>query len=146
MRTKREIQCVDGLRWLKERGWDLAPLTGQDRPALEAVAHCWRLWGHSDMDGRRAAVQAIGALVSGMQPVCWPMARELAAQALDWGHRGELWPDVCDYAFRDLDGSAVVDVAAMRLQLRRCHEGLPLVRQPDDGTARVARAFPRVVP
>ena len=124
--AKKEIPCVDAMRWLKERGWDLGPLTGQDWPALTAVAHCWRLWGRSDEDGRRAAIAAIGALVGGMQPVCWPMARELASQALDWSHRARLWPEVCA-ASRFASARDGRDMDA----LLYCYLGNSLVRQPD---------------
>jgi hypothetical protein len=117
--------CREALRWLRARGWDLAPLTGQDRPALEAVAHCWALWGRSDADGQRAAIGAIAALVGGMQAVAWPMARELAAQALDWGHRGRLWPQVAAEAIGRVSPSALLT----------CHVGHPCVRTPDEASA-----------
>lgn len=140
-----EAHCADALVWLAARGWDLAPLTGQDRPALEAVAHCWRLWGTSDEDGRRAALGAIAALVGGMQEVAWPMARELAAHALDWGHRGELWPLVCEeYEHKwsralfssEIDPHDWESRSRAVERLRLCHVNLPQVRQPDLSIAR----------
>ena len=30
--------CQDALHWLKQRGWSLSPLTGQDAAALAALA------------------------------------------------------------------------------------------------------------
>src|SRR5271157_4458819 len=86
--------CQDAMRWLKMRGWDLAPLTGQDRAALCAVAHCWQLWTLGDANGQRAAILAVASLLDGCREVCWPMARELIAQAGDWGHRYEVWSKV----------------------------------------------------
>jgi len=127
--AKKEIACVDAIRWLRERGWDLGPLTGQDRPALEAVAHCWRLWGFSDTDGRRAAIGAIASLVLGMQEVCWPMARELASQALDWSHRAQLWPQVAEEVRRQPGPDGLRWAQAERLLV--CYLGIAVVRQPD---------------
>jgi hypothetical protein len=122
--------CLDAMQWLKTRGWNLAGLTGQDRPALEAVAHGWRLWGSSDTEGRAAAIAAIGSLVLAMQEQCWPMARELAAQALDWNHRAELWPEVVRAVTR-----SHVGFDALAGRLAGCHVGCDKVRQPD-GRAR----------
>lgn len=121
--------CTNALHWLKERGWDLAPLTGQDVAALSAIAHCWQMWTHSDADGQRAAIRAVAALLLGCQEVCWPMARELIAHAGDWGHRGQVWPKVV-LQFQTLvplhDRAGDIERV---WRLARCHEGLAQVQQ-----------------
>lgn len=70
----------------------LGMITGQDARALRAVAACWGLYAGSDDDGRAAALGAIRLLLPGMQLACWPFARELIAQQLDWSDRERLWP------------------------------------------------------
>lgn len=78
------------LRWLKANGHNLAPLTGTDFRALAAIDACWQLYAHADNDEQvRVAVRA---LLTQMQPKCWPLARELIARAMDWGDRDRLWP------------------------------------------------------
>lgn len=134
MVTRRASHCQDALRWLKDRGWDLAPLTGQDTPVLLAVAHCWQLWTTADQSGQDAALDAVAALLDGCQEVAWPMARELVAQAADWGHRDVVWPKVC-WRFEDRLRAAAppddavqirIDVDRAR-RMARCHAGLPQV-------------------
>jgi hypothetical protein len=129
--------CVDAMRWLRERGWNLAPLTGQDAPALQAVAHAWALYGRADLEGSRATLRAIAALCDAMQPVVWPMARELAACALDWGHRASLWPMVCEASLRSaIDrGVSLPRALARREAMLRCAMNLSIVRQPDEVTS-----------
>lgn len=78
---------------------DLAPgslgmPTGQDCRALQAIAACWNLYGGSDADGQNAALAAARALLRGMQEKCWPIAREIIPQQLDWNDRFTLWPRV----------------------------------------------------
>jgi len=84
------------LRWLKENGHELAPLTGQDRSALLAIAHCWELYARGDDDGRRAAAMAVRVLVGAMQPHTRPLAKELIAWVLDWDDRDRLWSELVD--------------------------------------------------
>ena len=117
--------CQDALRWLKNRGWDLAPLTGQDRAALTAVAHCWQLWTVADADGQHCAVSAVAALLAGCQEVCWPMARELVAHAGDWNHRDAVWSKVVRQFNWKL--APVDDYLGRIKRLARCHEGLAQV-------------------
>lgn len=125
--------CQDALQWLKQRGWSLAPLTGQDAAALAALAHCWQLWTRGDEVGRHAAVDAAAALLDGCQEIVWPMARELIAHAGDWGHRSEVWTKVVKrfeertrhqlgvlFDFTDTD---------RLMRLERCHMGLTLVQR-----------------
>jgi hypothetical protein len=69
-------------------------LTGQDRRALHAVAACWQLYAGSDDDGREAALTAVCLLLRGLQLQCWPFARELIAQSMDWNDRDRLWSKV----------------------------------------------------
>lgn len=129
MSARHVPHCQDALRWLKDRGWDLAPLTGQDRAALEAVAHCWQLWTVGDLAGQRAAVDAVAALVDGCQEVCWPMARELVAQAGDWSHRALIWDSVALLVERRMaQRGLVVDLGRVR-RLLNCHKGLTQVHK-----------------
>ena len=125
--SRQSAHCQDALRWLKDRGWNLAPLTGQDRAALESIAHCWRLWCVSDDAGRRAAIDAVASLLDGCQEVVWPMARELIAQAGDWSHRDVVWPKVVQQ-FEERRARIGICVETPRVhRLAHCHEGHPLV-------------------
>jgi hypothetical protein len=72
----------------------LGMLTGQDKRCLGAIAACWHLYAGGDDDGRRAALEAIRALLPGMQRKCWMFARELIPQSMDWHNRAQLWPRV----------------------------------------------------
>lgn len=62
-------RCADAFDWLVANGHSLAGLTGQDAPALKAIAHCWQLYASSR---EPAALEAIRAL-------------------LDWSDRIHLW-------------------------------------------------------
>lgn len=115
-----KAHCAEAMTWLRHRGWDIAPLTGQDEPCLKAIAHCWALYFRSDAAGRNAALGAVASLVLGCQPVCWPMARELIAQAGDWSHREPMWGRMADH-MGDWVKPAIVH------QIRHCHEGHPKV-------------------
>lgn len=131
MSARQPAHCQEALRWLKDRGWSLGPLTGQDYPALVAIAHCWQMWTRSDEDGRLAAIDAAAALLDGCQEVCWPMARELIAQAADWSHRDVVWKKIVwryGENMRLRFGSMVStkDIERAR-RLERCHIGNPLV-------------------
>jgi hypothetical protein len=109
------------LRWLRKRGWSLAPLTGQDYVVLTAIAHCWAVWMRGDTSGARAAISAAAELLNACQEGCWPMARELIAHAGDWSHRDVLWPKVVKrWIERGYPAERCV-------RLARCHEGLPQV-------------------
>jgi hypothetical protein len=74
----------------------LAMITGQDRRALDAIAHCWRLYANSDEAGQRGALAAVRALLPAIQPRCRDFARELIPQSLDWHDRERIWPLVTD--------------------------------------------------
>ena len=78
--------------WLKANGVNLAPLTGQDRRALEAIALTWELYAGADDVGRLAAITAVRALLAAMQPHCRELTRKLIARALDWPDVERLWP------------------------------------------------------
>lgn len=90
------------LKWLKAVSTDpgcpyeakvnLGAITGTDRRVLGAIASLWHLCDYYDSETHRAALAAIAILLPHMQPSCWPFARELAAQALDWNDRYRLWP------------------------------------------------------
>jgi hypothetical protein len=85
---------VDGLA--RERSGltverSLAPLTGQDKRALAAVATCWELYASSDEQGASAALQAVAWLLEGMQPTAWHVARALIAYAMDWSDIERVW-------------------------------------------------------
>ena len=77
------------LRWLKANGHDLGALTGTDTKALAAVAAAWELYAY---EGSSDVLLAIGILTRRMQSKTRPLARELAAFAMDWGDRERLWP------------------------------------------------------
>lgn len=70
----------------------LAPLTGQDGRALDAIAHCWELYTNSDEDGQRAALDAVRALLKAMQPSTRHLAREAIPAAANWEDRERWWP------------------------------------------------------
>jgi hypothetical protein len=132
MSTRNPAHCQDALRWLKNRHWNLAPLTGQDRAAIQAISHCWQFWTRSDDDGRRAAIDAVAALLNGCQEVVWPMARELIAQAGDWGHRDPVWAKVVwrfEENLRLRYGTSTQRDHERIRRLRRCHVGISLVHQ-----------------
>lgn len=78
-------------RWLRENGFSLGGLTGQDWPALKSAVHIVELWCASDSDGRRCAAVAFGAVVRAMQPQLRFLAFHAIAHVGDWGHRAELW-------------------------------------------------------
>lgn len=81
----------------------LAMLTGQDKRALSAVAHCWALYAGSDEDGALGALQAVQALLPALQRSTRDFARELIAQSLDWHDRDWLWAVVnCPTEIRTL--------------------------------------------
>jgi hypothetical protein len=120
--------CRDALRWLRRRGWSLAPLTGQDHAVLIAILHCWQLWTRSDETGRRAAVDAVAALLDGCQEVVWPMARELIAHVGDWHHRDVVWPKVVErFMARQPRGGLGRVEEERTARLARCYEGLKQV-------------------
>lgn len=124
----KPAHCQEAMRWLKDRGWNLAPLTGQDYAALLALSHCWQMWCRSDEDGRRAVVDAAAALLDGCQEVCWPMARELIAQAGDWSFRGQIWPLVVEAFQQRLERDGERVSASMHARdLAMCHYDNPLV-------------------
>ncbi len=91
---KRVVDCVEAFKWLKANGHSLAGLTGQDRRALEAIAHCWVMYAASDGAGEVAALGAVRSLLIGMQAKERYLAKELIAFALDWNDRDPLWDRV----------------------------------------------------
>ncbi len=92
MSARPKPTCTNAIAWLRANGHNLGALTGQDRRALDAIAHCWELYAIGDDDGRAAAIAAVRALAGGMQKKCLPFARELIAHVLDWDDRERLWP------------------------------------------------------
>lgn len=85
-------ETPEHLRWLRANGHSTAPLTGQDRSALEAIDACWFLYARGDQDGINGALAAVRALLPAMQESTRPLARELIARAMDWPDRDRLWP------------------------------------------------------
>jgi hypothetical protein len=69
----------------------LAELTGTDYRALEAIDRAWELLSVTRAD---SLLTAIALLAREMQPKMRPLARELAARAMDWGDRERYWPEV----------------------------------------------------
>lgn len=88
---KEPARCADALRWLAANDHDLAPLTGQDRRALDAFAHLIELYTVADVEGQRAALDAMTATVRAMQEHTRPLCRELIAWAMNWDDRGPVW-------------------------------------------------------
>ena len=88
---KPKPACTSTFAFLRANRHDLGALTGQDRRALEAIAHCWELYAASDDVGRAAAIVAVAALLGAMQDKCWRFAREAIAAAMDWDDRDVLW-------------------------------------------------------
>jgi hypothetical protein len=84
------------LRWLRDNGHDLAPLTGTDTRALLAIAACWRLYFNAD--AQPAIVRAVVELLDSLQPKCWRFAKALIPWAGDWSHEGPIWFQVLDVA------------------------------------------------
>ena len=74
------------------RGVPLGAITGTDARVLRAIANLWALCGYyPDDPAHQAALVGIRELLPCMQKSCWPFARELIAQQLDWHMRGKLW-------------------------------------------------------
>lgn len=67
----------------------LAMLTGTDQRTLHAIAAVWNAYGR---EGDGPLVVAL--LLDRLQEKCWPFARELIAQQLEWTDRDPLWAKV----------------------------------------------------
>lgn len=94
MSVRAKPPCVGVRTFLRANKHDLGALTGQDSRVLSAIAHCWELYAASDRDGQEAALRAIRALLSAMQPKTRCLAREAIAYSMDWSDRDRLWPIV----------------------------------------------------
>lgn len=81
------------LQFLKSSGHSLAPLTGTDSKALQAIAACWTLYAYTHSSD---VLYAVRLLLREMQPKTRPLARELIAWAMDWNDRDRLWPLVAE--------------------------------------------------
>lgn len=81
-------------KWLRGNGVDLAPLTGQDARALNAIAACWECYAAADDPGRRFVIIAVRTLLGCMQPKCRELTKKLIARSLDWSDVDRLWPQV----------------------------------------------------
>lgn len=66
----------------------LAPLTGQDAKALDAIAQIIELYAY---DRDPAVEQAFALIVRQMQMSCWPLAYHAIAHVMEWGDRERLW-------------------------------------------------------
>jgi hypothetical protein len=71
-----------------------AALTGTDVRALNAIAHCWALY--PVCDGQLSVIMAVRALLLSLQPKCWPFARVLIAQSMDWPDCDKVWRRVTE--------------------------------------------------
>jgi len=78
-------------KWLRENGWSLGGLTGQDWPALKAAAHIVELWCAADSSGRKYAAIAFRHVVESMQPTMRHLAYHAIAHVSDWSFRDQLW-------------------------------------------------------
>lgn len=83
--------CKSVAPWLKQNGFALGGLTGQDVPALKSAVHIVELWCYADDDGRQHAAVAFGAVVQAMQPNLRVLAFHSIAHVGDWGRRSVLW-------------------------------------------------------
>lgn len=75
-------------KWLKANGHSLAPLTGTDARALDAIAACWALYA---VERQPRILDAVARLVSIMQPKCRPLAAALIPWAMDWSDQVPVW-------------------------------------------------------
>ena len=96
--TARKPTCRQALEWIRENAGReiLAPLTGQDAPALMTFVHALELYAHSDSAGMEHALLCMRHAVLAMQPKVRWIARELIAFWFDWGDRDRLWPKIMD--------------------------------------------------
>lgn len=92
MPKKPEARCADAFEWMREQKLPTSELTGQDLRALKSVAHAWEVYSVGDEMTKRAALHAVAALLTTIQPKCRPLARELIAWAMDWNDRERIWP------------------------------------------------------
>ena len=91
------IPCKSARKWVCNRlqnRYAFAPFTGQDARAFDAFAHLLELYLGSDMDGRDAAVAAMGAVLLAMQPKCRPLAKAAIPWMLDWSDEETLWEEI----------------------------------------------------
>lgn len=107
--SKQQPPCAELFAWLRNNlGRDcMGALTGQDAPALAAIAHVLQLFSVSDSQGRACALKAFAALAQAMQPSTRELAYHAIAWAMDWHVRPDLWrlaglepiaqPRVCAY-------------------------------------------------
>jgi hypothetical protein len=81
-----------------------APFTGQDWSAWMAFVYGVELWGRSDFDGRRRAIDLMEAALAAAQNT--PEIHKLFVQAipavLDWCHVEQIWPHI---AYDDARGA-----------------------------------------
>jgi hypothetical protein len=80
--------AAEHIRWLRANHYDLAPLTGTDRKALDAIAACWQLYAYE-----RCAwtLDAVALLLVSMQPKNHHFAMHLIPWAMDWNDEGPVW-------------------------------------------------------
>ncbi len=81
---KQKTPTPDHIQWLRLCAKDptsparlpgsLGMLTGRDYRALAAIAACWQLYSASDDYGARGALEAVRALLPGMQARPQPLA------------------------------------------------------------------------
>lgn len=95
--------CRTAPNWIARRLQDkaaLAPLTGQDWPALQAFLHLVALYGQSDALGRAHALHAMRHAVQAMQPSTRHLAKAGIPHALDWEDEDRIWsaitPATCE--------------------------------------------------
>jgi hypothetical protein len=75
-----------------------APCTGQDWAALKAFAHLVELYAYGDAQGRECAIQAMGAVVTAMQPHVRYLAKIMIPCMMDWSHEEEIWSQLVPIA------------------------------------------------
>lgn len=93
-RPRYKPACQQAFEFLRARGVDLAPVTGQDRRALEAWFQLVELWGTADDAGTAAALNACAHVLDGMQREVWYIAKAGIPGVMDWTHEAQLWSAV----------------------------------------------------
>ena len=85
----RNVNRSEHAKWLRANGHSLAPLTGTDARALEAIACCWQLY--TVVDRRQHVIEAVAQLALTMQPSTRSLARSLIPWAMDWSDEEPVW-------------------------------------------------------
>jgi hypothetical protein len=81
--------------WLRANDVDLAPMTGTDMRALNALAETWELYAYTRSP---LAIEAVRSILCVMQSTTRDLTKKLIARAMDWDDVEPLWDLVMDDA------------------------------------------------